>query len=141
MLKVAAQCLKLDGEEKTNTKRQIHKYKDKDNVKYTNTLWPIIIFNVWCSKKNLVFKEKFGINCASAEAQFGTGRGIIFQIIQILNSDPASSYFPLNTPTCNLVRTYHHSPRSKNVNFPKLAQNNVGFFVLPNTTIYRAILQ
>jgi len=124
-LKVAAQCLKLDGEEKTNTKRQIHKYKDKDNVKYTNTLWPIIIFNVWCSKKNLVFKEKFGINCASAEAQFGTGRGIIFQIIQILNSDPASSYFPLNTPTCNLVRTYHHSPRSKNVNFPKLAQNNV----------------
>jgi len=98
-LKVAAQCLKLDGEEKTNTKRQIHKYKDKDNVKYTNTLWPIIIFNVWCSKKNLVFKEKFGINCASAEAQFGTGRGIIFQIIQILNSDPASSYFPLNTPT------------------------------------------
>ena len=136
MLKVAAQCLKLDGEEKTNTKRQIHKYKDKDNVKYTNTLWPIIIFNVWCSKKNLVFKEKFGINCASAEAQFGTGRGIIFQIIQILNSDPASSYFPLNTPTCNLVRTYHHSPRSKNVNFPKLAQNNVGFFLLPNTTIY-----
>jgi len=124
-LKVAAQCLKLDGEEKTNTKRQIHKYKDKDNVKYTNTLWPIIIFNVWCSKKNLVFKEKFGINCASAEAQFGTGRGIIFQIIQILNSDPASSYFPFNTPTCNLVRTYHHSPRSKNVNFPKLAQNNV----------------
>jgi len=124
-LKVAAQCLKLDGEEKTNTKRQIHKYKDKDNVKYTNTLWPIIIFNVWCSKKNLVFKEKFGINCASAEAQFGTGRGIIFQIIQILNSDPASSYFPLNTPTCNLVRTYHHSPWSKNVNFPKLAQNNV----------------
>ena len=60
---------------------------------------------------------------------------------QILNSDPASSYFPFNTPTCNLVRTYHHSPRSKNVNFPKLAQNNVGFFVLPNTTIYRAILQ
>ena len=92
-----------------------------------------------CSKKNLdapkknldaqrkiwMLKEKFGINCASAEAQFGTGRGIIFQIIQILNSDPASSYFPLNTPTCNLVRTYHHSPRSKNVNFPKLAQNNV----------------
>ena len=80
-MKVAAQCLKLDGEEKTNTKRQIHKYKDKDNVKYTNTLWPIIIFNVWCSKKNLVFKEKFGINCASAEAQFGTGRGITAYII------------------------------------------------------------
>ena len=26
--------------------------------------------------KNLVCNEKFGINCASAEAQFGTGRGI-----------------------------------------------------------------
>jgi len=85
-LKVAAQCLKLDGEEKTNTKRQIHKYKDKDNVKYTNTLWPIIIFNVWCSKKNLVFKEKFGINCASAEAQFGTGRGINSKKSRIIHS-------------------------------------------------------
>ena len=35
----------VDKEEKANTKRQIHKYKvkykDKDNVKYTNTLWPI----------------------------------------------------------------------------------------------------
>ena len=37
-----------------------------------------------CSKKNLdaqrkiwMLKEKFGINYASAEAQFGTGRGII----------------------------------------------------------------
>ena len=30
-----------DGEEKTNTKRQIHKYKVKykDNVKYTNSLF------------------------------------------------------------------------------------------------------
>ena len=27
--------------------------------------------------KNLVCNEKFGINCASAEGQFGTGRGII----------------------------------------------------------------
>ena len=56
MLKVAAQCLKLDGEEKTNTKRQIHKYKDKDNVKYTNTLWPIIIFNVVKSDKCPILK-------------------------------------------------------------------------------------
>ena len=29
--------------------------------------------------KNLVCNEKFGINCASAEAQFGTGRGIIVE--------------------------------------------------------------
>ena len=28
----------------TNT--QIQKYKDKDNDKYTNTIWPVIIFNV-----------------------------------------------------------------------------------------------
>ena len=96
---------KTDTQIQRQRQCQIHKYTLADNN-----------FNVWCSKKNLVFKEKFGINCASAEAQFGTGRGIIFQIIQILNSDPASSYFPLNTPTCNLVRTYHHSPRSKNVN-------------------------
>ena len=33
--------------------------------------------------KNLVCNEKFGINCASAEAQFGTGRGISFQIIHL----------------------------------------------------------
>ena len=31
--------------------------------------------------KNLVCNEKFGINCASAEAQFGTGRGINNKII------------------------------------------------------------
>ena len=30
--------------------------------------------------KNLVCNEKFGINCASAEAHFGTGRGIICQM-------------------------------------------------------------
>ena len=30
--------------------------------------------------KNLVCNEIFGINCASAEAQFGTGRGIIVNI-------------------------------------------------------------
>ena len=42
---------------------------------------------IWCSKKNLdaqrkiwMLKEKFGINCASAEAQFGTGRGISIKI-------------------------------------------------------------
>ena len=29
--------------------------------------------------KNLVCNEKFGINCASAEAQFGTGRGIMLE--------------------------------------------------------------
>ena len=99
---------KTDTQIQRQRQCQIHKYTLADN-------------NFQC----LVLNEKFGINCASAEAQFGTGRGIIFQIIQILNSDPASSYFPFNTPTCNLVRTYHHSPRSKNVNFPKLAQNNV----------------
>ena len=39
-----------------------------------------------CSKKNLdvqrkiwMLKEKFGINCALAEAQFGTGRGIMLK--------------------------------------------------------------
>ena len=31
--------------------------------------------------KNLVCNEKFGINCASAEAQFGTGRGITPQSV------------------------------------------------------------
>ena len=31
--------------------------------------------------KNLVCNEKFGINCASAEAQFGTGRGIIRTLV------------------------------------------------------------
>ena len=31
--------------------------------------------------KNLVCNEKFGIKCASAEAKFGTGRGIIVQIV------------------------------------------------------------
>ena len=41
---------------KKNTKRQIHKYKDKDNVKYTNTLWPIIIFNVVKSDKCPILK-------------------------------------------------------------------------------------
>ena len=35
------------------------------------------------SNNNLVLKEKFGINCASAEAQFGTGRGISSQIPMI----------------------------------------------------------
>ena len=39
-----ARCPLVDKEQKANTKRQIHKYKvkykDKDNVKYTNTLWP-----------------------------------------------------------------------------------------------------
>ena len=28
----------------------------------------------------------------------------------------------------------------KNIDFPKLTQNNAGFFLLPNTTTYRAVL-
>ena len=50
----------VDKEQKANTKRQKHKYKvkykDKDNVKYTNTLWPIIIFNVVKSDNRIIFK-------------------------------------------------------------------------------------
>ena len=30
-----------DGQEKTNTKRQIHKYKDKYKVKYNVRCWPM----------------------------------------------------------------------------------------------------
>ena len=59
-MKILAQCPLVDKEEKANTKRQIHKYKvkykDKDNVKYTNTLWPIIIFNVVKSDKCPILK-------------------------------------------------------------------------------------
>ena len=55
-----AQCPVVDKEQKANTKRQKHKYKvkykDKDNVKYTNTLWPIIIFNVVKSDNRIIFK-------------------------------------------------------------------------------------
>ena len=55
-----AQCPLVDKEQKANTKRQKHKYKvkykDKDNVKYTNTLWPIIIFNVVKSDNRIIFK-------------------------------------------------------------------------------------
>ena len=110
----------LENNKKIGEARRIWKiWENFENLRKFEQIWKI-----WGAAN-----EKFGINCASAEAQFGTGRGIIFQIIQILNSDPASSYFPLNTPTCNLVRTYHHSPRSKNVNFPKLAQNNVWFYI------------
>ena len=50
----------VDKEQTANTKRQKHKYKvkykDKDNVKYTNTLWPIIIFNVVKSDNRIIFK-------------------------------------------------------------------------------------
>ena len=35
---------------------------------------------------NLVCNEKFGINRASAEAQFGTGRGIIEKILHFFTS-------------------------------------------------------
>ena len=37
--------------------------------------------------KNLVCKEKFGINCASAEAQFGTGRGIKAENSELIEID------------------------------------------------------
>ena len=47
---------KTDTQIQRQRQCQIHKYTLADN--------------------NLVLKEKFGINCASAEAQFGTERGI-----------------------------------------------------------------
>ena len=53
---------KTDTQIQRQRQCQIHKYTLADN-------------NFQC----LVLKEKFGINCASAEAQVGTGRGIIIQ--------------------------------------------------------------
>ena len=42
--------------------------------------------------KNLVCNEKFGINCASAEAQFGTGRGIMNWILNSIIGGPDSTF-------------------------------------------------
>ena len=38
-------------------------------------------------------------------------------------------------------QTGHHYPsRPKKTNFPKIAQNNVNFFLLPSTTMYQCVL-
>ena len=50
----------------------------KENLEPQRKIW-LLKENLDAERKIWMLKEKFGINCALAEAQFGTGRGIMLK--------------------------------------------------------------